>query len=425
MTLSLPPSYVPLPVELIEQAYAPDKPHRVLFASFVRLLALAWQNKYERTPKLREDELYNTKKPDGTTKFGYLKLSRREYFTQKREMQLAGWLRSSHPAIGFVQFLFSRAIEVDSNAQPRTEVRKTAQDSELMRIEDEESLKLKIKESSSSSSEEQVRKTAQVHEFLIVDGFMVTRETKAKMQLLLEHLHLIFAPEIFGVLDIREDLLTRDPEQTLGWIAKAFQDRDRLTQGGGPIGLIVINISKRRTPPRYYTEHYVDVLPEVYLEAIHEIQYECDHCSEAFGTRDDLTAHTREKHPFQCTDCDAWFMTAEEQTQHWMTTHYVYRERKPLPDIPTPELDGKIETIWQAVLSQLQLKMPRASFDTWVRDTRACRYDGNTLTISTRNAYAQDWLESRLTSTIERLLPDITKEPTKVCFVINSSRVEE
>ena len=28
------------------------------------------------------------------------------------------------------------------------------------------------------------------------------------------------------------------------------------------------------------------------------------------------------------------------------------------------------EQAWQAVLGQLQMEMPRASFDTWVRDTR-------------------------------------------------------
>ena len=28
------------------------------------------------------------------------------------------------------------------------------------------------------------------------------------------------------------------------------------------------------------------------------------------------------------------------------------------------------EQAWQAVIGQLQMEMPRASFDTWVRDTR-------------------------------------------------------
>ena len=33
-----------------------------------------------------------------------------------------------------------------------------------------------------------------------------------------------------------------------------------------------------------------------------------------------------------------------------------------------------IDLAWQSVLGQLQMEMPRASFDTWVRDTQARRF---------------------------------------------------
>ena len=39
---------------------------------------------------------------------------------------------------------------------------------------------------------------------------------------------------------------------------------------------------------------------------------------------------------------------------------------------------------WQSVLGQLQMEMPRASFDTWVRETQAVSLDEGKLTISTR-----------------------------------------
>jgi len=47
---------------------------------------------------------------------------------------------------------------------------------------------------------------------------------------------------------------------------------------------------------------------------------------------------------------------------------------------------------WQSVLGQLQMEMPRASFDTWVRDTKRVSYQDGTLTVGVRNAYARDWL---------------------------------
>jgi len=54
------------------------------------------------------------------------------------------------------------------------------------------------------------------------------------------------------------------------------------------------------------------------------------------------------------------------------------------------------EQAWQSVLGQLQMEMPRAAFDTWVRDTQALSLADGTLTVGVRNAYARDWLENRL-----------------------------
>ena len=56
---------------------------------------------------------------------------------------------------------------------------------------------------------------------------------------------------------------------------------------------------------------------------------------------------------------------------------------------------------WQSVLGQLQLEMPKASFDTWVRDTEAVSLEEGVLAVSAHNSYARDWLESCLTSTVE------------------------
>ncbi len=82
------------------------------------------------------------------------------------------------------------------------------------------------------------------------------------------------------------------------------------------------------------------------------------------------------------------------------------------------------EQAWQSVLGQLQMEMPRASFDTWVRDTRPISYQDGTLTIGVHNAYARDWLESRLASTVSRLLVGIMRGTVNVDFVVNSSEVE-
>ena len=83
------------------------------------------------------------------------------------------------------------------------------------------------------------------------------------------------------------------------------------------------------------------------------------------------------------------------------------------------------EQAWQSVLGQLQMEMPRASFDTWVRDTRPVSYHDGMLTISVRNAYARDWLESRLASTVSRLLLGIMNVSVAVNFIVNSNNSDQ
>jgi chromosomal replication initiator protein len=78
------------------------------------------------------------------------------------------------------------------------------------------------------------------------------------------------------------------------------------------------------------------------------------------------------------------------------------------------------ETAWQSVLGQLQMDMPRASFDTWVRDSKPVSLNSGVMTVAVRNAYARDWLDSRLASTVSRLLVGIMDTNVAVNFVVAS-----
>ncbi len=80
------------------------------------------------------------------------------------------------------------------------------------------------------------------------------------------------------------------------------------------------------------------------------------------------------------------------------------------------------EQAWQSALGQLQMEMPKASFDTWVRDTQFFSYDDGLFMIGVRNAYARDWLESRLSNTVIRLLMGIMNRTVDVNFVVNANR---
>jgi chromosomal replication initiator protein len=78
----------------------------------------------------------------------------------------------------------------------------------------------------------------------------------------------------------------------------------------------------------------------------------------------------------------------------------------------------KPEQAWQAVIGQLQMDMPKASFDTWVRSADLVSYEDNVFIIGVPNAYARDWLESRLSSKISRLLCGVINRTVSVRFIV-------
>lgn len=78
----------------------------------------------------------------------------------------------------------------------------------------------------------------------------------------------------------------------------------------------------------------------------------------------------------------------------------------------------KPEQAWQAALGQLQMEMSKAAFDTWVRSAEFISYEDGTFIIGVSNAYARDWLESRLLSIVTRLLTGMMNRTVEVRFVV-------
>lgn len=90
------------------------------------------------------------------------------------------------------------------------------------------------------------------------------------------------------------------------------------------------------------------------------------------------------------------------------------------PEIHLPNPQNKYaQHVWTIVLGQLKLEMPRASYDTWVRDTYALTLHGSLLIVCARNTYVRDWLKDRLSSMVSRLLVGILNQAdAKVQFVV-------
>lgn len=386
MSLPTPPRYVVIPEEVIEQAYAPDKPRRALLASFTRILSLAWEAKYLHTPPMDELELME-----------FLKVSRRQYYEQKSDMELMGWLRSSHPRPGFVQFTFRRSVADKISAQETSAENRTASAENPALIVGGESTDSNLHTDSIPP---------------LKGNPGAENRTGMNAVEILRHTDKLFD----GAIVRSKDLEDREPLQVLAWCAYVYSLKSKLT---GPGGVVRNRLKDNEPAPEWAKERWRETLPCDFLEALGLIEYTCEICEAKFTKLADLEAHGA-THPklYACSACEQTFPSQEDLDVHEDQAHQV----RPDESVSSPIREGSsltAEQAWESVLTQLQMEMPRASFDSWVRDTKAVRYSRNALTIGVRNAYARDWLESRLASTVGRLLVGIMNDSSiAVEFVV-------
>src|SRR3990172_8291658 len=85
----------------------------------------------------------------------------------------------------------------------------------------------------------------------------------------------------------------------------------------------------------------------------------------------------------------------------------------------------KPDQVWQAALGELQLQLTKSTYDTWLRDTSLLSHEDGLFVIGVENAYAKDWLENRLLSTIKRTLTGITGKAVEVKFTVWNNETAE
>jgi hypothetical protein len=76
---------------------------------------------------------------------------------------------------------------------------------------------------------------------------------------------------------------------------------------------------------------------------------------------------------------------------------------------------------WAQVLETLQGESPRATFDTWMRETWPVSLSDGILTVGARNAYAAEWLGNRVSERAGELASALLGETVKVNFVCAKS----
>jgi len=98
------------------------------------------------------------------------------------------------------------------------------------------------------------------------------------------------------------------------------------------------------------------------------------------------------------------------------------QERQPYVPDPsvTQPIGGTHMTplqVWQAAQGELQLQMTKATYDTWVKQTSVVSVNG-TWKIAVPTNYAKEWWDSRLLTTVKRVLHGIVGQPCEPEFVV-------
>jgi chromosomal replication initiator protein len=77
-----------------------------------------------------------------------------------------------------------------------------------------------------------------------------------------------------------------------------------------------------------------------------------------------------------------------------------------------------IADLWSAALNNIEKKISKPSFDTWLKSTKAHSLKGDLLVITAPNEFARDWLEERYSQLVAGILYEITGEELAVKFII-------
>jgi chromosomal replication initiator protein len=76
--------------------------------------------------------------------------------------------------------------------------------------------------------------------------------------------------------------------------------------------------------------------------------------------------------------------------------------------------------LWQAVLGDMQTRLPKNAFDNWLRPTTLVAFENDVATVAAPNPFGASTLQTRYGDQIERIMSNIIGRPVKVEFTVQS-----
>ena len=82
--------------------------------------------------------------------------------------------------------------------------------------------------------------------------------------------------------------------------------------------------------------------------------------------------------------------------------------------------DLSTREVWRAVLGELELQLPRPTFETWLKQTEGISSNDGSFVVEVPTPFAVAWLERRMYQTIQRTVERVTQRPLEVQFQVKT-----
>ena len=79
------------------------------------------------------------------------------------------------------------------------------------------------------------------------------------------------------------------------------------------------------------------------------------------------------------------------------------------------------KTTWIAALGELELQVPRSTYETWLKDTVGLSVTDQSMVVGVPNAFTAEWLEKRVYHLVRKTVSKIADQPLEVKFLIEGS----
>ncbi|WP_342536625.1 chromosomal replication initiator protein DnaA [Sporosarcina sp. FSL K6-3508] len=83
-----------------------------------------------------------------------------------------------------------------------------------------------------------------------------------------------------------------------------------------------------------------------------------------------------------------------------------------------------LSNLWDQVLKNIETRVSKPSFETWLKSTKLLTFEAENVTIAVPNSFAKDWLETHYVHLITGILSELTGEDRIIEFIVPQDMVE-